>query len=91
MTLPVIGMPLKPVAGEPCNGCGHCCAEEVCLIGRMLFDDTPAPCPALVSDGRRYWCGVASQMEGVNAPMNPAMFATIMGFGFGCDSSPKDG
>ena len=52
--------PAKPAEGEPCNGCGVCCALETCPVARLRFLQRRGPCPALrwsVSDGR-YHCGL---------------------------------
>lgn len=47
----------KPAFGHPCNGCGTCCIEEVCELGRELGDTER--CLALVAfnDGS-YGCGL---------------------------------
>lgn len=50
----------KPRFGQPCNGCGLCCIEEVCALGRQLGDDKV--CRALIGpvDGR-YSCGLVAE------------------------------
>ena len=87
MILPVIpGFPMKPQEGEPCNGCGHCCAMELCHAGKEVHgDDHPAPCPSLHNDGGRFWCGLAKHSEAIGMG---AIFSTLMGFGYGCDATP---
>ena len=40
-------LPSKPKFKEPCNGCGLCCAMEVCHAGKLIFGDIEGPCPAL--------------------------------------------
>ena len=52
--------PAKPLPGQPCNGCGVCCAMETCPVGRLRFRQTHGPCPALTWSGkdRRYHCGL---------------------------------
>lgn len=47
----------KPRYGDPCNGCGWCCQQELCPVGKQVFGDIPGPCPALVPAVNRYWCG----------------------------------
>ena len=55
-TIPVVTIE-KPSFGDSCNGCGHCCIEEVCYYGLQLGDDIH--CKALLSnnDGS-YSCGL---------------------------------
>lgn len=59
MTVPVPSRPPllqieKPKFGAPCNGCGFCCRNEVCGLGKaVLGDDTPAPCPLMRFDGAK--------------------------------------
>ena len=54
--------PPKPFAGQPCNGCGVCCALETCPLGRLRFRQRHGPCPALTwaADEQRYHCGLLS-------------------------------
>ncbi|WP_455233393.1 hypothetical protein [Geopseudomonas aromaticivorans] len=54
--IPVVQLD-KPPKGAPCNGCGYCCIEEVCQLGRELGDEVH--CKALIAgaDGR-YACGL---------------------------------
>jgi hypothetical protein len=53
--------PTKPPEGEPCNGCGVCCALERCPMAWLLLPrgDSRA-CAALEwsSAERRYRCGL---------------------------------
>lgn len=48
----------KPKFGEPCNGCGFCCATELCQIAEDSFPGAAAPCPALEFGDGRTWCGM---------------------------------
>lgn len=49
----------KPDEGQPCNGCGWCCQEEVCGLGReVLGAAAAAPCALLTVHEGRFWCGV---------------------------------
>lgn len=40
--------PEKPAVGQPCNGCGVCCALETCPLARLRFWQRHGPCPALL-------------------------------------------
>jgi hypothetical protein len=57
--------PAKPAEGQPCNGCGVCCALETCPAARLRFLQTKGACPALAwSDSeRRYLCGLLIDPE----------------------------
>lgn len=52
--------PPKPAVGDPCNGCGLCCATEPCPIGAVLSLRRSGRCDALEWDdaGARYRCGL---------------------------------
>jgi Fe-S-cluster-containing hydrogenase component 2 len=52
--------PAKPRWGEPCNGCGVCCAAEPCPVGQLRFRRRHGACPALAWDAAasRYRCGL---------------------------------
>jgi hypothetical protein len=52
--------PDKPKVGDPCNGCGVCCAMETCPVGRVVFMRKRGPCPALQWEPAqtRYICGL---------------------------------
>jgi len=54
--------PPKPAAGEPCNGCGMCCAAEPCPVSRVLLGHRRGPCPALLwqEQQARYACGMVT-------------------------------
>lgn len=57
--------PQKPPSGEPCNGCGICCAAEPCPLSRLLLRRGSAPCIALEWDRAegRYRCGLLQRPE----------------------------
>lgn len=57
-TIPILSI-AKPAYGERCNGCGHCCVNEVCMLGQELGDSEV--CRALISntDGT-FACGLVS-------------------------------
>ena len=50
----------KPSWGEPCNGCGVCCASEPCPVGMLISRRRTGACAALSwSDADRlYRCGL---------------------------------
>jgi len=54
--------PAKPATGQPCNGCGVCCALEPCPLGAVLSRRRRGACVALTWDGEsaRYRCGVVT-------------------------------
>ena len=77
----------------PCNGCGICCASELCVVGTMAFPGAQAPCPALKIVAGRTWCGMVV-MEQAAIRIHPTMEPLIqrgLGIGVGCsmdDSLP---
>jgi hypothetical protein len=87
--------PAKPAAGQPCNGCGVCCAAELCPMGRLLFLRARGPCPALTwEDARqRYTCALVTAADErihwlPRALRKPAgrFFARAIDAGAGCDA-----
>lgn len=50
--------PAKPDCGQPCNGCGVCCAAAPCPLSRLLLRHRDGPCPALQWQDNRYFCGL---------------------------------
>lgn len=52
--------PEKPAFGQPCNGCGFCCAAEPCGVARRFVPGAidGAPCPAMEFEHGRFWCGM---------------------------------
>lgn len=87
--------PLKPLEGEPCNGCGVCCALETCPAARLRFLQGHGPCPALTwqADEARYRCGLLLQpthyLGGLPLPegLLKKLFARWIAAGRGCDCS----
>lgn len=78
--------PEKPAYGEPCNGCGYCCASEVCEVGLAMFGkQQTAPCPAMTFRDGRFRCG-AVDMADEMSPAYGLMLRLKMGIGIGCDS-----
>lgn len=76
--------PEKPKFSEPCNGCGYCCAAELCKVGKHLHGENhPAPCPSMVFSVDRFLCGAVLAMD--KTDVGP-VFRMLMGIGIGCDS-----
>lgn len=42
----------------PCNGCGLCCKEEICMVGQEIFGlwIGDGPCPGLIRERGKYRC-----------------------------------
>lgn len=85
----------KPQRGQPCNGCGLCCALEPCGLALEFIDpQAQAPCPALERHDGRYVCGLIRQPSRYmpDLPNDWAdkhlgsMFAEALGAGKGCDA-----
>jgi len=76
-------LPAKPKYGSPCNGCGLCCALELCHVAELAFPGASAPCPALklTGDGKRTYCQMMAIEEA--AGMTP-MIKHALGAGLGC-------
>ena len=55
--------PKKPKEGEPCNGCGVCCAAILCPSARVRFLKQNGPCAFLQwnENQRRYACALISR------------------------------
>lgn len=92
--MPHRGTPVKPPYGSPCNRCGLCCMNELCPLAASLFRRTDGPCPALLSVGDGYSCGLVLSPERF-APMLAfaegkdrlsAAAAALIGAGHGCDA-----
>ena len=87
-------VPAKPILGDPCNGCGYCCAMEACALAREYISaDIPGPCPALEFEGGRLRCGLVRRPslymrlpnEWADALLG-SLFAQMLGVGKGCDA-----
>lgn len=82
--------PEKPPVGEPCTQCGYCCAAEVCEVGKQLHGKTqPAPCPSMIFDSGRFWCGAVLMADELE-PMYGLAIRLKLGIGVGCDSNYLD-
>lgn len=77
-------LPPKPRFGEKCNGCGLCCAVQLCEVGELAFPDAQAPCPALklAEDGSRTYCSLV--VAEARAGVTPPLIAIGLGIGKGC-------
>lgn len=81
-------LPQKPKFGTACNGCGICCALELCEAGKIVFLGASAPCPALklTPDGSRTYCELVA-FEKVAMEEIPGMQPLLqlaLGIGVGC-------
>ena len=82
--------PAKPMSGQPCNGCGVCCALNVCPLGRLVYFKIHGPCPGShwIDELRRYRC---SLLDGRQDPVRgqPTLVARwvsrAIAAGRGCD------
>ena len=75
-----------PKWGDPCNGCGVCCQEEVCEIGLAVFGKVPAPCPGLEHKNGRYVCSLIALASDYHRPF----LIFRLGIGSGCDRNIGD-
>lgn len=73
--------PERPDDGQPCNGCGFCCAAELCDGAVMALGDVPAPCPLMTYHDGRFWCRLVETEK--QAGMEP-LIAKALGIGTGC-------
>ncbi len=88
MNLPVLN---KPTFGAPCNGCGYCCAVELCELAEEHFAGAVAPCPALEYRDGRFLCGLVLRpshhlkmhFTGGDKILTP-LFLQAIGAGQGC-------
>lgn len=89
----------KPAHGAPCNGCGYCCKEELCviaksLLGKPMMEVASGPCPYLEQDGEKFVCGLVvnptkhapSVARKVGVATASAHAAALVGSGIGCDA-----
>jgi len=84
--------PLKPETGEPCTGCGVCCASEPCPPGMLLSLRIRGRCRLLRFDPTlsHYRCGLMpAPGGGWPRRVLRAWVARWIGAGFGCDSSAE--
>ena len=90
--------PLKPAVGEPCNGCGVCCAAEPCPVGVFVLLQFRGRCRALLwqPEPGRYVCGMvvrpAEYLRWLPARLGPwagRLFARRIAAGRGCDTDQE--
>lgn len=90
--------PAKPAEGEPCNGCGVCCALETCPAARLRFRQKKGPCPALSwsTGANRYHCGLLTApgnylgwLPRAAEPLASRLLARWIAAGKGCDCSAE--
>ncbi len=79
--------PDKPHQGSACNGCGFCCASEICKIGIKAFPGAAAPCPGMVFNDGRFACKLVLVERA--AGMEP-LIAAALGVGKGCCADDYD-
>jgi len=86
--------PPKPRPGQPCNGCGVCCAAEPCPLGVVLTRSRRGRCAALHWDPvqTRHCCGALGTPASTfgapawAAPLLRRLVARWIAAGSGCDS-----
>ena len=87
--------PAKPPEGEPCNGCGVCCAAEPCPVGMLASRRRRGRCRALAwsGDAGRYVCTLVTAParhlpRGLRwlAPLAGRYARRLISAGSGCDS-----
>jgi len=88
--------PPQPHEGEPCNGCGVCCAIEPCPLGAIVSRRSSGSCVALTwnDESRRYRCGLidnprAHWPRAVHwaSPLLTTLAHRYISAGSGCDCS----
>ena len=77
-----------------CDGCGLCCSVALCALAQGYHGvEARPPCPSLLLEDGRYWCGILDAMnrrahgDGEDgAAASVAMLITqALGIGKGCD------
>lgn len=77
-------LPDKPKFMAPCNGCGLCCANELCPAAEIAFPDARPPCPALVqAPGEEMKTACHMVLIEKQHHMDP-MLQKALGIGVGC-------
>jgi hypothetical protein len=82
--------PAKPALGQPCNGCGVCCAWAPCPLGMLLSRRRQGPCRALVWQAGQYRCGVLvsprTYLRWLPGRLTRALARRWIGAAQGCDA-----
>lgn len=83
----------KPPHGSPCNGCGACCADQRCPLGKIVFGPGRR-CPALEMKLPAFTCGLVENPQqyapdvvaahGKSVASKAAAY--LIGAGLGCDA-----
>jgi hypothetical protein len=85
----------KPAEGQPCNGCGVCCASEPCPLGSVASRRRHGACVALRWNdaARAYRCGLVERPADHlpralrwSAPLVARIARRSIAAGSGCDS-----
>jgi hypothetical protein len=87
--------PEKPPYGSPCNGCGGCCEDRLCVVGVQLFGRDSVPCPALdfnadatsacgLTKFPQKYCPTLTRLHGATETRKAARI--LIGAGIGCDA-----
>ena len=50
---------------KECIGCGFCCKKAPCAAALRIYGNGVTECPALIWDGKRYWCDLCQQPSGL--------------------------
>jgi hypothetical protein len=87
--------PAKPAPGQPCNGCGVCCAWQPCPLGVLVSRRRHGACSALRwhDDSATYRCAMVSApqtmwpaLPGWLQPLVRRLARRWIASGAGCDS-----
>lgn len=90
--------PAKPSFGEPCNGCGICCAAGPCPVAFAFLFQFSGKCRALLwqEESARYVCGMVSCPDRYVRLIpekwresSGRFFASRIASGLGCDSAAE--
>ena len=67
---------------KKCIGCGKCCKSQVCEIGKVFYKTETQPCPGLLFQEKRYWCGL---IKNTVSHKKRKLLESYMTIGFGCE------